>query len=97
MILFGIDVIPLGLVSAILVFCQAFVVGHWCFLCLVTAVISLVLVIMSYDEVLSSLIYLYGIWKRTRSFGSVWSAAWGHPSREAHEVAAELVRSAQPA
>jgi hypothetical protein len=91
-ILFGIDVIPLGFVSAILVFCQAFIVGHWCFLCLVTAVISLVLVVMSYDEVYCSLKYLYAIWKRTRSSRSVWTALWGRPSPEAHEAAAELVR-----
>jgi hypothetical protein len=96
-ILFGIDVIPLGLVSAILVLCQAFVVGHWCFLCLVTAVISLLLVFLSYDEVYSSLKYLYAIWKRTRSFHSVWAATWGWPSPEANEAAAELVRVAQPA
>jgi hypothetical protein len=96
-ILFGIDVIPLGLVSAILVFCQAFIVGHWCFLCLVTAVISLLLVFLSYDEVYSSLKYLHGIWKRTRSFRTVWAATWGWPSPEANEVAAELVRAASPA
>ena len=43
-ILFGLDVIPLGIVSAVLVFCQGALVGAWCFLCLCTAVISLVLV-----------------------------------------------------
>jgi hypothetical protein len=96
-ILFGIDVIPLGLVSAILVLCQAFVVGHWCFLCLVTAVISLALVIMAYDEVYSSLKYLYAIWKRTRSWRSVWLATWGWPTPGANEAAADLVRLAQPA
>jgi hypothetical protein len=90
-ILFGLDVIPLGLVSAILVFCQFFIVGHWCFLCLVTAVISLVLVYLSYDEVYSSLKYLYAIWKRTRRWSSVWTALCGQPSPEAHEAARELV------
>src|SRR5688572_28614194 len=49
-ILFGIDVIPLGVVSAILVVLQFTVVGHWCFLCLVTAAISLLLVYLAYDE-----------------------------------------------
>src|SRR5688572_13398860 len=43
-ILFGIDVIPLGLVSAVLVIMQGTVVGAWCFLCLVTAAISLLLI-----------------------------------------------------
>src|SRR5690606_7716802 len=43
-ILFGVDVIPLGIVSVILVVLQGTVVGAWCFLCLVTAVISLILI-----------------------------------------------------
>jgi uncharacterized membrane protein len=96
-ILFGIDVIPLGLVAAILVFCQAFVVGHWCFLCLVTAGISLILVMMSYDEVVSSLYYLWVVGKRTRSSQAVWRALWGQPFRESAEAAAELVRKAAAA
>jgi hypothetical protein len=91
-ILFGIDVIPLGLVSAILVLCQAFVVGHWCFLCIVSAVISLVLVYMAYDEVYCSLKYLFAVWKRTHSSRAVWLALCGWPLPEADEAAAELVR-----
>jgi hypothetical protein len=90
-------VIPLGLVSAILVLCQAFVVGHWCFLCLVTAVISLALVYLSYDEVYSSLKYLYAVWKRTRSWQSVWNATWGRPSAEAIEAGRLLEQSVQTA
>ncbi|MEQ8787097.1 MAG: vitamin K epoxide reductase family protein [Pirellulaceae bacterium] len=91
-ILFGIDVIPLGIVSAILVLCQAFIVGEWCFLCLVTAVISLVLVKMAYDEVLSSLMFLHRIWKKTRSASAVWKATWGWPAPGVKEAAAELVK-----
>ncbi|HEX2579248.1 MAG TPA: vitamin K epoxide reductase family protein [Rhabdochlamydiaceae bacterium] len=49
-ILFGLDVIPLGIVSAVLVFMQGAVVGAWCCLCLITAIISLVLVFLAYDE-----------------------------------------------
>lgn len=93
-ILFGIDVIPLGLVSAILVFCQATIVGNWCFLCLVTAVISLILVYMAYDEVYSSLKFLYLVWRKTRSVGAVWTVLWGRPLPEADEAAATMVRQA---
>jgi uncharacterized membrane protein len=89
-ILFGLDVIPLGLVSAILVFCQAFLVGHWCFLCLVTAVISLVLVYLAYDEVISSLMYLHLVWRKSGSVRVAWDAAWGRPSAEAIEAGKEL-------
>ena len=89
-ILFGIDVIPLGLVSAILVALQGTVVGSWCLLCLVTAAISLLLIYWAYDEVWSSMTYLYRVWHRSRSIGVTWNAFWGKASREAAEVA--LVR-----
>jgi hypothetical protein len=86
-ILFGIDVIPLGGVSAILVLVQAFVLGQYCFLCLVTAAISLILVFWAYDEVWSSLKYLWRVWKRTRSTGILWDVFCGRYNREADEVA----------
>lgn len=90
-ILFGIDVIPLGLVSAILVACQATIVGNWCFLCLITALISLVLVVMAYDEVYVSLRYLHLVWKKTKSVKIVWRALWGVPDPAADEAALEMV------
>lgn len=84
-VLFGIDVIPLGGVSAILVIVQATVLGEWCFLCLVTAVISLILVYWAYDEVWSSIVYLRRVWQRTRSAHAVWTVFWGgyHPEAAA--------------
>lgn len=89
-ILFGIDVIPLGVVSAVLVVLQFTVVGHWCFLCLVTAAISLLLVYLAYDEVWSSLLYLRGVWRATRSARAVWRAAWGGYVPQAVQVAEEM-------
>lgn len=89
-ILFGLDVIPLGLVSATLIFMQGAVVGSWCFLCLVTAVISLVLVVLAYDEVWSSCLFLYRVHKRSKNFSVLWNTFWGRPSIIAHEVANEM-------
>jgi Vitamin K epoxide reductase family len=86
-LLFGLDVIPLGIVSAVLVVLQGTLVGSWCFLCLVTAVISLALVVLTYDEVWSSLLYLHRIWIRTHNPRLVWEAFCGRPSQIAHEVA----------
>ena len=86
-LLFGLDVIPLGIVSAVLVVLQGTVVGAWCFLCLVTAVISLLLVALAYDEVWSTLLYLRRVWRRTRKLQVVWDVFWGRWSREADEVA----------
>lgn len=86
-VIFGIDVIPLGIVSAILVVLQGTIVGNWCFLCLVTAAISLILVAMAYDEVYASLFFLWRVWKRTKSRRILWSAFCGRPSEVASAVA----------
>ena len=91
-ILFGIDVIPLGIVSAILVVCQATIVGNWCLLCLITAVISLVLVVMAYDEVYASLKLLYRVWQRTHDKKVLWQVLWGRPTKIADEIASEMVQ-----
>jgi hypothetical protein len=86
-VLFGLDVIPLGVVSAVLVVLQGTVVGSWCFLCLVTAAISLILILFAYDEVWSSLLYLYRVWLRTGSRQVLWDTFWGRASRAADEAA----------
>lgn len=90
-VIFGIDVIPLGIVSAILVVAQGAVVGSWCFLCLVSAVISLVLIYLAYDEVWSCLKYLRRVRQRADSSGVFWRTFWGRPSRLAHEVGQEMI------
>lgn len=83
-VLFGIDVIPLGGVSAILVLVQTFVLGEWCFLCLVTAAISLILVYWAYDEVWSSLLFLKRV-RRRAGTRAMWTVFWGgdHPEAAA--------------
>lgn len=91
-IIFGIDVIPVGIVSAILVVLQGTVVNSWCFPCLITAVISLTLVYFAYDEVWSCLLYLYRVWKRTKSFTILWKTIAGQPTEEAYQVAKEIAR-----
>lgn len=91
-ILFGIDVIPLGLVSAILVFLQGTVVGAWCFPCLITAVISLVLIFLAYDEIWSCVLFLYKVWKKTKSRKILWDTFWGKASQAAYDMGEEFVR-----
>jgi vitamin K epoxide reductase family protein len=86
-LLFGLDVIPLGIVSAVLVVMQGTVVGAWCFLCLLTAVISLLLVALAYDEVWSTVLYLRRVWRKTRSRRVLWDVFWGRASRATDEVA----------
>lgn len=90
-VLFGLDVIPLGIVSAVLVALQGLVVGAWCFLCLVTAVISLVLVVLAYDEVWSCMIYLWRVWQRGGA-GVFWRVFWGRPHELAEQIGKEMTR-----
>jgi uncharacterized membrane protein len=89
--IFGLDVIPLGIVSATLVFLQGTVVGAWCFPCLAAAVISLVLVLIAFDEVWCSLLYLRALWKKTKSCRLVWNTFWGQGSPAASETAQEVL------
>ncbi|HZB12842.1 MAG TPA: vitamin K epoxide reductase family protein [Chryseolinea sp.] len=76
-VLFGIATGPLGLTSVLLVILQPVVVGAWCTLCLVTAVISIVMISPAMDEVLASLQYLQRV---QREGYSVWDAFWGKSS-----------------
>lgn len=79
-VLFGLDVIPLGIVSATLVLLQGAVVGAWCFLCFVTAAISLVLAVLACNEVWSCLLYMRSVWYRSGSLHELWLVFWGRPS-----------------
>jgi len=91
-VLFGLDVIPLGIVSAILVFMQGFVVHYFCFLCLVTAVISLLLVVLAYDEVWSCLLYLTRVYRRSKSVKILWKAFIGQATDIGLEVGKAMER-----
>jgi uncharacterized membrane protein len=73
-ILFGIAVGPLGFVSVLLVIFQPVLVGAWCALCIVTAVISVVMISPAMDELLASMQYLQRV---KRSGQSVWKAFFG--------------------
>ena len=92
-IIFGLDVIPLGIVGAILVVMQGAVVGSWCFLCLVTAAISLLLVWLAYDEVWSTLLYLRRVWQETHDRRLLWNTIWGRWSPEAERIGAEFIQT----
>jgi uncharacterized membrane protein len=93
-VVFGIDVIPMGLVGAILAGVQGLVIGHWCTLCLTSAAISLLLIYFAYDEVWSSLIYLNRVRKRAGGLNrTFWQASCGIPNAIAYEVGEEMVRA----
>jgi hypothetical protein len=77
--MFGIVVIPLGIVSIALVVMQPVVVGTWCSLCLLTAIAMLIMIPLSLDEVIAMIQFL----NQSRKEGkSVWRTFWhgGAPS-----------------
>ena len=76
-ILFGIAVGPLGLVSVVLVIFQPVLVGAWCTLCIITAILSVIMIGPAIDELLASLQNLQRV---KRSGYSVWKAFWGKHS-----------------
>jgi uncharacterized membrane protein len=92
-IVFGVDVILLSLISAILIMLQGVVVGSWCLLCMVTAVISLIMLAMAWREVFACLRFLRRVWQ-TSNRKLFWDTLWGRPSKEAYEAGLEIERAA---
>ncbi len=91
--MFGLVVIPLGLVSFTLVAMQGVVLGMWCFLCLVTAVLSLALIVLAWDEVWSSWLYMRRVWMETGGdLRIVRDTFMGRPSDVAYEVGNKMSR-----
>jgi len=76
--LFGILVIPLGLVHIFLVISQPLTVGAWCFFCLVAACIMLPMIPLEIDEVIAMGQHMV---QATRKGENFWSVFWkgGNP------------------
>ena len=73
-VIFGILIIPLGIVSITLVILQPVAVGAWCTLCLTSATISLLMIPFSVDEVVATYqLMKYEKKKRNRSY---WNTLW---------------------
>ena len=73
-VLFGLAVGPLGATSILLVVLQPVMFDAWCTLCLVSALISILMIGPAMDEVLASLQHLRRV---QRIGGSTWRAFWG--------------------
>jgi uncharacterized membrane protein len=76
-VVFGLAVGPLGFISVLLVVLQPVLYDAWCTLCLVSALISVIMIGPTMDEMLASLQYLK---KVKRSGQSLWKAFWGYAS-----------------
>lgn len=79
--IFGILVVPLGLVSIFLVISQPLTVGAWCTICLVTAIIMLPMIPLELDEVIAMGQHMV---QSKRRGDSLWKVFWkgGKPFEE---------------
>jgi hypothetical protein len=84
--MFGVLVVPLGVVSIVLVILQPVAVGAWCTLCLATAAAMLVMIAPALDEVVAMAQFLAAARREGRPF---WRTFWiGGTLREAGAPAA---------
>jgi len=71
--MFGVLVIPLGIVSIVLVILQPVMVGEWCALCLATAALMLMMIPLAVDEVAAMLQFLSAA---VREGQPLWRTFW---------------------
>lgn len=79
--LFGILVIPLGLVHIFLVISQPVIVGEWCTLCILAAAIMLPMIPLEFDEVIAMGQHMLKAKKRG---DSLWRVFWKGGEPEEH-------------
>ena len=82
-IIFGILIVPLGVVSITLIILQPLAVGHWCTLCLTSALISLIMIPFTIDEVVATAQMIIYERKRGKSF---WNVFWFGGTIEGGEI-----------
>lgn len=79
-LLFGVMIIPTGAVSIVLVVLQPIGVGSWCFLCLATAVVMLLMVAPALDEVVATWQLLRRCHRRGERW---WNVLWSGTTESA--------------
>jgi hypothetical protein len=80
-LMFGVLVVPLGIVSIALVVMQPVMVGYWCTLCLVTALFMLVMIPLALDEIVAMGQFMTDVRRKGKPF---WVNFWkgGSPDTE---------------
>ena len=78
-VLFGLVAGAFGIGSIALIFLQPLAFGHWCTLCLASAVISITILGLAMDEVIATLRHLRRVERQGRSY---WRALWGPPGAQ---------------
>ena len=83
-VMFGVLVVPVGIVSIVLVMLQPIAVGAWCAMCLATAVAMLVMISPAVDEVVAMSQFLLGARREGKPF---WRTFWIGGTLDAYENA----------
>jgi hypothetical protein len=81
-VLFGVLIVPLGVVSIALVVLQPVAVGAWCTLCLATAVLMLLMVSPAFDEIVATAQFLQRARREGRPFWRTFFAGDQRPATE---------------
>jgi uncharacterized membrane protein len=84
-VMFGILVVPLGIVSIVLVILQPVAVGAWCTLCLITAAAMLIMIAPAVDEVVAMCQFLAGA---RREGKPLWRTFWIGGTLESYRTSA---------
>jgi uncharacterized membrane protein len=92
-IVFGILVVPLGVVSIVLVILQPLAVGAWCTLCLVTAAAMLVMIAPALDEVIATGQFLLQSQREGKPF---WRTFWKGGTLEGYPEDTGALRRGSP-
>ena len=83
-VMFGVLVVPVGIVSIVLVMLQPIAVGAWCAICLATAVAMLVMIAPAVDEVVAMSQFLLGARREGKPF---WRTFWIGGTLDSYEDA----------
>lgn len=92
--MFGVLVVPLGVVSIILVILQPVAVGAWCTLCLITALAMLIMIAPAIDEVVAMCQFLIGA---RREGKPIWLTFWLGGTLQSYGQAHDARHAAAPA
>jgi hypothetical protein len=92
--MFGVLVVPLGVVSIVLVILQPVAVGAWCGLCLITAAAMLIMISPAVDEVVAMCQFLVGA---RREGKPLWRTFWVGGTLDAYRDAAPVEPRPRPA
>jgi uncharacterized membrane protein len=83
-VMFGVLVVPLGVVSIVLVVLQPIAVGAWCTLCLITAAAMLIMIAPAIDEVVAMCQFLLAA---RREGKPLWRTFWVGGTLEEYKTA----------